>query len=53
MHTYLAYHIQELLDYVNMPYGYSVPQRLMYMQGYDDDEDALEDPANDGVIYGL
>jgi hypothetical protein len=25
--------------YVNMPYGYSVEQRLRYMQGYDDDEE--------------
>lgn len=30
-----------------MPYGYSVRQRLMFMQGYDEIEE------NDGIIYGL
>lgn len=29
--------MDEFLMYVNMPYGYSVEQRLKFMQGYDDD----------------
>lgn len=34
--------------YANMPYGYNVKQRLMHMQGYDDNDE------NGGeIIYGL
>lgn len=38
--------------YVNMPYGYSVEQRLRYMQGYDDDEEETT-PGRNQIIYGL
>ena len=38
--------------YVNMPYGYSVEQRLRYMQGYDDDEDEAT-PGRNQIVYGL
>ena len=38
--------------YVNMPYGYSVEQRLRYMQGYDDDEEETA-PGRNQIVYGL
>lgn len=35
-----------------MPYGYSVEQRLLMMQGYEDEEEgAFEN--DDGIVYGL
>ena len=34
-----------------MPYGYSPEQRLMYMQGYDDD--SAETSSNNNITYGL
>lgn len=34
-----------------MPYGYSVEQRLLYMQGYDDQDE--KDQNENGIIYGV
>ncbi len=33
-----------------MPYGYSPEQRLLYMQGYDEE---IVQSGNNKVIYGL
>ena len=41
----------EFLRMVNMPYGYSVNQRLLMMQGYEEEFSMKED--EDGVIYGV
>lgn len=30
-------HCEEILKYLNMPYGYNIAQRLTYMQGYETD----------------
>ena len=47
-----GYHLDEFLMYVNMPYGYSVEQRLRYMQGYDDDDEETT-PGRNQIVYGL
>lgn len=41
--------MDEFLMYVNMPYGYSVEQRLKFMQGYDDD--SLNQNQTNSVNY--
>lgn len=33
-----------------MPYGYSPEQRLIYMQGYDED---IHSHSNRKIVYGL
>ena len=42
---------QELLKYLNMPYGYNISQRLTYMQGYETELEENEDQF--GIIYGI
>ena len=36
-----------------MPYGYSVQQRLRFMQGYDDDDELYGQQNGGGIVYGL